>query len=344
MDEESQMELYCGIDLHSNNSYLSVIDEADRIVFERRTANDLALIVGLLAPYRGGLAGVAVESTYNWYWLVDGLQAAGYAVHLAKPAAMVPYRGLKHADDRSDARWLAHLLRLGILPEGYIYPAAERGLRDLLRKRHALVQQKTRALLAINTAVERTTGRPLGGNAIKRLEETAIATLDLPPDTSLAVRADVRVLRCLAAEIAVLEEAILPRVKLKPAYRGLLAAPGIGKVLGMTIALETGDIGRFARVGNFVSYCRCVEAKRESNGKRKGDGNAKSGNRWLAWAFIEAANFAVRYDERARRYYQRKKARRNGVVALKAVAHKLARACYYIMRDGTTFEPARCFG
>ncbi len=102
--------------------------------------------------------------------------------------------------------------------------------------------------------------------------------------------------------------------------------------------------GRFAGVGNYVSYCRCVEAKRISNGKRKGAGNAKNGNRWLAWAFVEAAHFAVRYDDRARRYHQRKKAKTHAMVASKAVAHKLARACYHVMKDGTVFEPERCFG
>jgi transposase len=74
---------YRGIDLHSNNSVVSVIDETDRVVAERRLPNDLAKILALLAPWRAGLAGVVVESTYNWYWLVDGLQAAGFAVHLA---------------------------------------------------------------------------------------------------------------------------------------------------------------------------------------------------------------------------------------------------------------------
>lgn len=338
------MGLYGGIDLHSTNSYLSIIDGADRVVVEGRAPNELDLILRTLEPYRGELVGIAVESTYNWYWLVDGLTAAGYRMHLANPAAMQQYQGLKHADDRSDARWLAHMLRLGVLPEGYIYPAAERGLRDLLRKRHALVQQKARALLAIGTAVERTSGRRLGGNAVKRLDEDGLAGLGLPADVALAVRAELRVLRCLTAEIGALEAAILPRVAIKGAYQGLLGVPGIGKVLATTIALETGDIGRFPRVGNFASYCRCVEAKRVSNGRRKGEGNAKCGNRWLAWAFVEAANFAIRYDERARRYYQRKRARRNGVVATKAVAHKLARACYHVMRDGTAFDPARCFG
>jgi len=123
------MGLYCGIDLHSNNHVLTVIDEADRRVYERRLPNELAITKAALEPYRTELVAVAVESTFNWYWLVDGLMEAGYAVRLVNTAAVRQYEGLKHTDDKYDAFWLAHLMRLGILPTGYIYPKSERGLR-----------------------------------------------------------------------------------------------------------------------------------------------------------------------------------------------------------------------
>jgi len=145
--------------------------------------------------------------------------------------------------------------------------------------------------------------RRLGGNAIDRLGAADVSAFDLPADVALAMAAELRVLVCLRGEIAGLEKAIVARLRPTPVYRGLLEVPGIGKILGMTIALETGDIGRFAGVGNYASYCRCVEAKRVSNGKRKGAGKAKNGNRWLAWAYVEAAPCAVRYDDRAKRYH-----------------------------------------
>ena len=168
------MEFYCGIDLHSTNSYVVVSDGQDRAVFQRRLANDLGVILKALAPFAERLCGVVVESTYNWYWLVDGLQEAGYRVHLANPAAIQQYEGLKYADDRSDAAWLARLLRLGVLPEGYIYPKAERGLRDLLRRRGQLVRQQTANLLAVQNQVTRSTGRSLSADRIKRLETGAL--------------------------------------------------------------------------------------------------------------------------------------------------------------------------
>jgi transposase len=135
------------------------------------------------------------------------------------------------------------------------------------------------------------------------------------------------------------------RNRLRPAFKPLLTVPvnGIGEILGLTIMLETGAIGRFAKVGNYASYSRCVGSKHLTNGKLKGRGNTKNGNKYLAWAYIEAANFAVRYSPEIRRYYQRKAARTNGIVAIKTVAHKLARACYYILRDQVAFDVDRAF-
>lgn len=114
------MKLYTGIDLHSSNSYLAIVDESGKRVFKEKSPNDMASILKSLEPYQNDITGIVVESTYNWYWLVDGLMAAGYAVHLANPTAIQKYSGLKYADDKHDAFWLAEMLRLDILPTGYI--------------------------------------------------------------------------------------------------------------------------------------------------------------------------------------------------------------------------------
>jgi transposase len=142
------MKLYGGIDLHSNNSVVVLLDEEDQVVYEKRLPNDLSYLLLELGPYRERIEGLVVESTFNWYWLVDGLMEAGYRMHLANTAAIQQYGGLKYTNDRSDARWLAHLLRLGLLPEGYIYPKEERAVRDLLRKRGQLVRQKVTQILS----------------------------------------------------------------------------------------------------------------------------------------------------------------------------------------------------
>jgi transposase len=124
--EETEIRLYGAIDLHSNNNVTVLTDEQDHVVYEKRLPNDLALIVEQPAAYRDSLQGIVVESTYNWYWLVDGLMDQGHKIHLANTAAIQQYEGLKYTDDPYDARWLAHLLRLGILPQGHIYPKQQR--------------------------------------------------------------------------------------------------------------------------------------------------------------------------------------------------------------------------
>jgi len=160
---------------------------------------------------------------------------------------------------------------------------------------------------------------------------------------ALAVEANRAVSEALQRQIAVLEKRLKQRVKLRAEYRLLKTVPGIGETLATTIMLETGTITRFASVGNFSSYCRCVDSRRESNGKKKGEGNVKNGNKYLAWAFVEAANFALRYCPEAKRFYERKKRKTNGIVALKAIAHKLARACYHMLREQKPFDVQRCF-
>jgi len=338
------MKLYAGIDLHSNNSVVSVIDEADQVVFEKRLPNELERIVLALAAFRDALVGIVVESTFNWYWLVDGLMAAGFRVHLANPAAIVQYEGLKHSGDEHDARWLAHLLRLKILREGYIYPKAARGVRDLMRRRMQLVQTRSTQLLAMQTQLMRSTGRSLSSAQLKGAQAAALLPgLVDEPNVVSALQANLAVAQALSAEIERLEREIVSQVKLAAQFEPLLSVPGIGKILGLCIMLETGEIARFAKVGNFASYARCVDSERLSNGKKKGEGNAKCGNRYLAWAFVEAAHFAVRYNGRIQRFYQRKAAKTNQMVAIKAVAHKLARAAYHVMRTCEPFEEERAF-
>ncbi|MDK2661835.1 transposase [Cupriavidus sp. LEh21] len=172
---------YCGIDLHSSNSVISVTDEADGVIAEKRLPNELAKVLAVLTPWQAELAGVVVESKYNWYWLVDALQTHGFTVHLAHTAAI---EELKHCGDETDARYLAHLLRLGILPTGTILPPEARNVRDLARKRMQLVRSRTRHILAVDNITAR----------LKQLGEAAINQMGFPEDVALALRANVAVI------------------------------------------------------------------------------------------------------------------------------------------------------
>ena len=340
------MPLYGGIDLHANNSVIVLLNEQDEVIYQKRLPNDLPTILEQLAPYHTDIEGLVVESTYNWYWLVDGLMEADYRVHLANPAAIQQYNGLKYSDDHSDARWLGHLLRLGVLPEGYIYPKADRAVRDLLRKRAHFVRQHTANVLSVQNIMVRNTGSRF---SVKRIRElTAKELKHLLPEAyqGLAITSSLAILDCLSQQIKTLEKAVSKRLKHTPSYEQLLTVDGIGTILAQTIVLETGQIGRFPTVGDYASYCRCVNSTKLSNGKRKGQGNVKNGNLYLGWAYMEAAQFAIRFNPQAQRFYQRKlaKSTNNTVLARKSVAHKLSRACYYIMRDLVPFEATKAFG
>lgn len=336
------MTLYCAIDLHSDNNMVVVIDDADHILFRKRLANDVDTVVRHLAPFREELHAVAVESTFNWYWLVDGLAEAGFRMQLVNPCAVQQYRGLKQTNDASDAFWLAHLMRLGLLPLGYIYPRAERGVRDLLRKRLQLVRCRVTHMLSAQNQLWRSTGHKVEGKRIKQAD-SELCELVTDPNIRRAIQANLTVIATLNAEIAEIEAAVEAQMCARPELRALRTIHGIGDILGLTIALETGDIRRFPTVGQFASYCRCVKSERISNGKQKGVNNRKNGNAYLAWAFTEAAHSIIRYHKAAHRFYQRKRAQKNGALATKALAHKLARAAYYVMRDGVAFDDQRLF-
>jgi transposase len=339
------MGLYAGIDLHSNNNYLAVIDDQDKRLYQKRLPNKHDVILAELAPFHERISGIVVESTFNWYWLVDTLMDEGYKTHLANPAAIQKYKGLKYSNDSHDAFWLAHLLRLGILPEGYIYPKEDRPIRDLLRKRGHLVQLRTSVINSLQGIISRNCGCRLTGNKIKRVRVNYITPLlagqeDL--EMSGAVSKDV--IDYLSQQIRKIENVVLNKVTLRQPFLGLQTIPGLGKILSMTIMLETGNIERFPKVGDFASYCRKVPTEWKSNNTKKGKGNRKNGNRYLAWAFSEAAEFSRRYDENARTFYSRKASKTNKMIANSSLAHKLARAAYYIMRDGVEFDHAKLFG
>ncbi len=334
---------FSGIDLHSNNSVVVVSDEADSVIVEKRLPNDLPTILATLAPHRDDLVGVVVESTYNWYWLVDGLEAAGYRVHLANTTAIKRYEGLKHSGDETDAAYLAHLLRLGILRTGHIYPKEQRATRDLARKRMQLVRSRTQHILAVENIVARETAMSIKSNQVKRLTQEGVLALGLRTDVDLAVQSNVAVIQTLGEQIDRLEKRLQECVRPSPEYVLLTSAPGIGQTLATVILLETGAIERFAQVGHFASYARCVNSVRMSNGKKKGEGNAKNGNAYLSWAFIEAAYMARRYCPEAKRFFEKKRVKTNNAVATKALAHKLARACYHMLKDKQPFDVRRCF-
>jgi transposase len=337
------MKVYVGMDLHATNTYVGMVDEENKVLHKQRFRNELPLILAGLDPFRKDIEGVVVESTFNWYWLVDGLMDQGYRVHLANVSAIKQYEGLKQIDDKRSAFWLANLLRLGILPTGYIYPKEERPTRDLLRKRLQLVRHRTSHILSVKNILARNLGLRMKSENVRKLEAPDVNRLFPDKEMRTAVLASLGLIRHLEEEIKGIETMILKKLKIKKEFARLITLPGIGKILALTIMLEVGNIRRFPTVGDYSSYCRCVKSIRTSAGKITGYGNRKNGNKYLSWAYVEAAQFARRFHETVRSYYEKKMARTNRIVAIKALSHKLTRASYYVMRDQVDYDPARLF-
>ncbi len=338
------MNFYVGIDLHSTNSYIGIIDKTGKKVSHKKVQNDINTISATFEPLKERITGIVIESTFNWYWLVDELMEKGYKVHLANPAAMQQYSGLKYTDDKSDAFWLAEMLRLKILPEGYIYPKQERYVRDLLRKRMQLVQHRTALFLSMKSMISNCTTIRLSRSERKDLENEEIRKMFDDPYQVMSAESLNDMIKNFNVKIEEIEKTVLKAVKLRKEFKKLLTVWGIGKILGLTIMLETGDIKRFAKVGDYSSYSRCVSTKKMSNGKKKGKGNKKNGNRYLAWAYVEAAHYMQRYYSKARKWYQKKAAKSGNIIAVKALSNKIARACYFVLKDRQDFNPIKLFG
>jgi transposase len=335
--------LIAGLDLHSNNVIIGVIDQDGQRVAHGKADCDLQAVVRFLKPFKSQIQCMAVESTFNWYWLVDGLRGQGYPIDLANPAKIEQYSGLKHVDDQDDAYHLAELQRLKILPKAHVYDPQLRPVRDLLRRRTNLVHQRTALLLSFKSLYARTTGQKLDLGQAKKMEPKEAAKLYEHPANQLIAQVQAEHIGALQGSIARIERVVQGCAREIPMYDKLLTIPGIGRILGMTITMEVGHIGRFKSDGDFASYCRLVDARRLSNGKCKAQNNAKCGNKYLAWAFVEASNFARRHDERCRRWYDRKAAKTSTILATKALACKLAKAAWHIMAGQCDYDPQRMF-
>ena len=212
-------------------------------------------------------------------------------------------------------------------------------IRDSL----SLVHQRTALLLSFKSLYTRTTGGALSLSRLKGMEVKEAKTLYEHPANCLIATVQKEHIEQLDQSIARIEKAVLKSARELPCYKPLNTLPGIGRILGMTITMEVGEIKRFKAQGNLASYCRTVDSKRMSNGKKKGDNNGKCGNKYLAWAFVEAANFAKRYDEQCRKWFDRKAAKTSTVLATKALACKLTKAAWHVLAHDTDYDPKRMF-
>jgi transposase len=333
---------YAGVDLHARSLYLVVLDTDGQTRYGRNLPAQPEPFLRAVAPFRDGLL-VACACVHPWYGLADTCRDHQIAFVLGHAGAMRAIHGSKTKGDRHDAEAIARLLRGGNFPPAYAYPRERRGLRDLLRARLRLVRQRAELYGHVHTA-RRQANLPPVSNGVKYKSKRAAITADIAdPFVRRRVETDLALLEPLDAAIRRLEAEIeaAAREHYPTELAVLQTTPGVGPVLSLTILLEVDRIDRFDTRQQFCSYARLCGAVQESDGKRVGAGNRKAGNAWLKWAFSEAAVLCAQKDERIGDYLGRLASRLGKPKALSALAHKLGRAFYHLLRTKEAFDVNR---
>lgn len=339
----STTQFNCGIDLHAHQMYVCVLDRTgQKLVHTNVKNNDFDFFLKLVAPYRHDLT-VCCECMFGWYWLSDACDAAGLHFVLAHALYLKAIHGGKNKNDRIDSEKLAQLLRANLIPPSYVYPAAQRPLRALLRQRLNFVWQRTELQARIQSQQLAYNLPTLTCSNRDRWEEHLLQ-VEPDPVRQLALQNNLALIRHFDVQITAVETQLqkLTKTHAWRDYTLLQTVAGIGEHLGLTILYEIGDITRFPTVKDFLSYCRLVKGTVASAGKIKGLRGAKLGNPYLRWAFGEAAIIAKRDAALIGPLYQRLEARLgNKFKANTVLAIKLARAVYFMLKTKTVFDPQR---
>lgn len=341
------MLFYCGLDLSARTCQVCVVDEDLKVRVQEKVPNELGRIVPLIQPYKDALK-IVVESTFNWYWLVDGLQESGYDVCLAHTLGLWMITGAKVKTDRRDAFALAKLLRAGMIPEAYIYPKQTRPIRDLVRKRLRVVRLRAAEYGSLRRLLLREGIIEHSSNDIKRIIEEDVEVWFRDPRIQLHTKHELRRIWLCTSQIREMEAVILCSVKDEAGYRRLTQIGGIGQILAVTIYYEVGDISRFSNARHFSSYCRVVPGVAQSGTSVKRGRGSKQGNAYLKYALSQAAVYAVRHRPNVRRCYERHLARHRGrarkLIAYNIIAHKLAQGVYHVLRNNVAYKEEKLFG
>ena len=334
-----QHKFYCGIDLHAKSMYICVINQVGEIVLHRDIRTDPEVFLKTIAPYREDMV-VAVECIFTWYWLADLCNQEIIPFVLGHALYMKAIHGGKAKNDKIDAHKIAVLLRGGMIPMAYVYPPEMRSTRDLLRRRMHLVRKRAELLGHVQNTNYQYNLPDIGKRIDRKSNREGVAERFPDEAVQKSIQLDLSLLNVYDQLLLRLEHELSLTAKAHDAdsYFRIRSIPGIGRILGLVILYEIHDISRFPRVQDFVSYCRLVKSAKESAGKRMGTSGKKIGNVHLKWAFSEAAVLFLRRNPNARSYRD-KLARKHGKAkSLTILAHKLARAIYYILKRKEVFH------
>lgn len=340
-----QHDYYCGIDLHTKNMYVCILNQQGETVFHKNIRTDPDTFLDIIQPFRSDLV-VGVECMFTWYWLADTCEKAGIDFVLGHALYMKAIHGGKAKNDKIDSRTIAGLLRGGMFPPAYVYPKEMRPIRDLLRRRNHFTRKRAELLAHIINTGSQYNLQETFGRIRRKNHRDDLADKFPDEDVRKSINADIGMLDAYDGVIATMEHQIQKSAKHHDpiAYAILRTLPGIGEILGLVILYEIGDMTRFAKVQDFASYCRLVKSRKESNGKIYGNSGSKIGNAHLKWAFSEAAKLFVRWNPEAQRYKERLLRKHSRGKALSILAHKIGRAVYYMLKNKKPFDQKRLLG
>ena len=335
---------YCGIDLHARMMYLCVLDATGTVLLSRNIECNPKAFLSAVKAFRDDLV-VAVECMFTWYWLSDLCSREGIGFVLGHALYMRAIHGGKAKNDRIDAHKIAVLLRGGMIPQAYVYPPQMRATRDLLRRRNHLMRKRAELIAHIQNTISQYNLPPLEHRIQKRCDREGLLAHFPDPQVRNSVALDLAMIEQYDALLPKLERHIRACAKQheRKTFTLLRSIHGADLILPLVILYEIQDIARFARVQDFVSYCRLVKPSRESAGKILGHSGKKIGNAHLKWAFSELATTFLRGNPRAQALHERLKARHGKGKALSIIAAKLARAVYYMLSRGKVFDPDKFF-
>jgi transposase len=339
-----QHKFYCGIDLHARTMYLCVLNQKGEILVHRNMKAAPEPFLRAIAPYREDVV-VCVECIFTWYWLADLCVREGIPFVLGHALYMKAIHGGKAKNDKIDAHKIAVLLRGGMLPQAYVYPAQMRATRDLLRRRMSLMRKRAELLTHVQQTNSQYNLPEIGKKIAYKANREGVAERFPDPAVQKSIEVDLALIDYYDCLLTNLELDLVQTAKAHDAqtfYR-LRSIPGVGKILALVLLYEIHDIHRFPRVQEFVSYCRLVKCAKESAGKRYGTSGKKIGNAYLKWAFSEAAVLFLRNNPAGQKYLARLEKQHGKGKALTVLAHKLARAVYYMLKRDTAFDLDKFF-
>jgi transposase len=334
-----QHPFYCGIDLHARTMYLCILDQAGETLLHRNMTATPEALLKAIAPYREQIV-LAAECMFTWYWLADLCAEHGIPFVLGHALYMKAIHGGKAKNDKIDAHKIAVLLRGGLLPQAYVYPAEMRATRDLLRRRMHLARKRGELLAHVQNTNSQYNLPAIGKKIAYKANRDGVAERFADPAVQKSIEVDLALITYYDALLRDVELSIVKTAKHHDANTLYLlqTVPGIGKILSLVLLYEIHEIARFPRVQDFASYCRLVKCAKESAGKRSGTSGTKIGNAHLKWAFSEAAVLFLRDNPAGQKLLTRLEKKHSKGKALTILAHKLARAIYYMLKRQTAFD------